>query len=207
MFYFLLLAALANNNPAIIINEIAWMGNESSYANEWIELKNNTDEEINLGGWIIEAEDGAPKINIAGEIPAYGFYLLERSKNYTGALENNGEILELRDKAGNLINKVDASSGWPDGDNDTKQTMEKTGLNWQTSQKPDGTPKAENGKPPITAPQSKPHLAAIGEPIAQATIEQTPMSPKSSPYIYLIASSLALFSGAVILLLKKKLFR
>ena len=38
-------------NPGdVVINEVMWAGAD----NEWIELYNNTDEEINLEGWSIE---------------------------------------------------------------------------------------------------------------------------------------------------------
>jgi PKD repeat protein len=53
--------------------------------------------------------------------------------------------LELKDGEGNLIDKVDASSGWLAGDNAVKQTMErKNDGSWQNSDAPGGTPKAEN---------------------------------------------------------------
>lgn len=91
------------------------------------------------------------------------FFLLERtdddtvpeiaaSQFYTGALKNSGEDLKLYDNSGNLIDEVNCSSGWFAGDNKTKQTMERINpltlgnspKNWQTSQNPGGTPKAEN---------------------------------------------------------------
>ena len=44
----------------------------------------------------------------------------EDRHNYTGAMGNGGEILELRDGANNLIDVVDA---WYAGDNTSKATM------------------------------------------------------------------------------------
>ena len=112
---------------------------------------------------MLKASDGTPTINLGGIIPANSFYLLERTndntipaipadKIYTGALGNSGEKLELYDNFGNLIDAVDSLSGWFAGDNSTKQTMERINpklsgsdaSNWQTSQNPGGTPKAEN---------------------------------------------------------------
>ena len=152
----------AANVSDAVINEIAWMGTEVSYNDEWIELRNNTGQEINLDGWVLKAADGTPKIKLTGNVPVNGFYLLERSNNYTGALENGGEILELYNNLGNLIDRVDASSGWPAGDNTTKQTMEKTDFGWQTSQNPGGTPGTENSSPSVQK------VAEDGPPPAEA---------------------------------------
>lgn len=153
--------AYADNGPkteTIIINEIAWMGNQVSYTNEWIELYNTTHLPINLEGWTLKAIDGTPEIQLTGTIEANDFYLLERTDDntipnisanqiYSGALENEGEKLELYDNYGDLIDSIDRSSGWLAGDNETKQTMERISLeNWQNSQKPDGTPKAKNSE-------------------------------------------------------------
>lgn len=156
-------AALAANPLDVVINEIAWMGTINSANDEWIELYNNTENLINLDGWQLLTQDGTPKINLSGTIPANGFYLLERTddntvpaisadKIYTGALGNSGEALELYDNFGNLIDRVDNSSGWLAGDNKTKQTMERKNPqlegsnldNWQTSQNPGGTPRVQN---------------------------------------------------------------
>jgi parallel beta-helix repeat protein len=121
---------------SVVINEIAWMGTEADLNGEWIELYNNTDNMINLSGWTLQAEDGVPEIDLTGIIFGKYFYLLERTQDdtvsnilanqiYTGALGNEGEILELRDSQGNLIDKVDCSAGWFAGDNDQKITMER----------------------------------------------------------------------------------
>ena len=140
----------------VVINEIAWMGTEVSYNDEWIELRNKTNSSISLEGWVLKATDGTPEINLTGTMLAQGFYLLERTDDnsvpditadqiYTGALNNNGENLNLYDNLGNLIDAVNCQDGWSAGDNSTKQTMERKGVNnWQTSQNPGGTPKTEN---------------------------------------------------------------
>ncbi len=144
---------------SVIINEIAWMGTEVSYNDEWIELYNNTDNSINLEGWVLKAEDKTPKINLLGTVPNNGFYLLERTDDdtvpavaadliYKGALGNNGEYLKLYNNSGNLVDEVNCSDGWFAGDNSTKQTMERTDSGWQDSSEPGGTPAAENSSPP-----------------------------------------------------------
>ncbi|MEK9209379.1 MAG: lamin tail domain-containing protein [Patescibacteria group bacterium] len=149
---FVLLVFPALAKAGVVINEIAWMGNPESANNEWLELYNNGSEAVSLDDWTLSAQDGTPSINLAGNIPANGFFLLERTDDstladiaadliYTGALSNSGEILSLKDQNGSEIDKVDASSGWIAGDNATKQTMQRTANGWITAI---STPKASN---------------------------------------------------------------
>jgi len=147
----------ATGLPSVIINEVAWMGTIDSANNEWFELKNNTDQNINLEGWTLGTADGNPEIKLTGNIPANGFYLLERTDDstitnivadmiYKGALGNNGEDLWLYDSNNNLIDEVDCTEKWFAGDNTKKQTMEKTDSGWQTSENVGGTPKVQNSQ-------------------------------------------------------------
>lgn len=58
----------------VVINEISWMGTTTSSNDEWIELYNTSDNDINLDKWILKAEDKSPKIELSGKISAKGFY-------------------------------------------------------------------------------------------------------------------------------------
>jgi len=120
----------------VVINEVAWMGTKASFSDEWLELYNNTDREINLEGWTLKAEDESPKIILKGVVLAKGHFLLERTNDttisdikadqiYTGALEDGGEKLQLFDGQNNLIDLVDCSSAWFKDDKDNKITMER----------------------------------------------------------------------------------
>ena len=179
-----------------VINEIAWMGSTVLGNDEWIELYNNTENSINLDGWQLAAQDGTPKINLSGTIPANGFYLLERTnddtvpgisadKIYTGALGNNGENLKLYDNLNNIVDEVNCSEKWLAGDNAAKQTMERIspdslGLepdNWQTSQNPGGTPKSQNSIIVQIEPQPQ------DEP-PESIVEVKPQQPTQQPKIY-----------------------
>jgi len=164
---------------SVIINEIAWMGTNISYSDEWIELYNNTNSLINLDGWTLKAIDGTPEINISGIIQANGFFVLERTDDttlpniianqiYTGALGNKGEHLKLFDNQNNLIDEVNCTGSWFAGDNKTKQTMERTNSgNWQTSQEFNGTPGIKNSVkeelPIQSEPESQPELKPKSE--------------------------------------------
>lgn len=153
-FYFPVQAA----ESTVLINEIAWMGTAESANNEWVELINTGEAEVDLTGWILRATDGSPVINLAGKIPAGGYFLLERTDDdtlpavtanqiYVGSLSNTGEDLELVDAGGAVVDGVDATGedGWPAGDNITKATMERKGDGlWQTSAEAGGTPLAVN---------------------------------------------------------------
>lgn len=174
--------AQAADSLDITINEIAWMGTEVHYNDEWIELYNKTATAVNLNDWTLKAADGTPEIKLAGTVPAKGFYLLERTDDntvpnisadqiYIGPLENKGENLELYDNFGNLIDSVNCGSGWFAGDNETKQTMERMEIaNWHNSQSPGGTPKAKNS---IT-PESLPDELIEEEPQSLPQDEQKP---------------------------------
>lgn len=142
---------LATNPPDIVINEVAWMGTAASTYDEWIELYNTTDQDIDLTGWTLEAADGTPSITFPTPqgcsnliIPAKGFFLLERTNNdtisdipadciYTGALGNGGEALFLKDSAGNVIDTANGNGGaWPAGINPTDDPV-----NWGTMERID----------------------------------------------------------------------
>lgn len=96
----------------VVINEVAWMGTKANSTDEWIELYNNTDSDIDLTDWILEASDGSPKIEFTEEykdkvkrnkdknpiIKSKSYFLLERTDDnptsetgdwfFTGALNN-----------------------------------------------------------------------------------------------------------------------
>jgi len=132
------LVITAQKTPPVVINEVAWMGTAASWADEWIELRNNTREDIDLTGWTLSWAEGEILIHFGKEeddtkevrttiIPARGFYLLERTDDdviidieadliYTGALRNDGEVLILRDAEGNVIDTANGDGGgWPAG--------------------------------------------------------------------------------------------
>ncbi len=98
----------------IVINE--FVSDPADGEVEWIELYNTTEKEINLDGWTIEEGSGA-KTNLTGIIAASGdgkFMVIEKPK---GNLNNNGDIIILRDASGKLIDQV-AYGNWNDGNAD-----------------------------------------------------------------------------------------
>ncbi|MCX6739359.1 MAG: lamin tail domain-containing protein [Candidatus Parcubacteria bacterium] len=130
------------------INEIAWMGTTKSSTDEWIELYNDGDTLVDVTNWTISISTK----KLTGNIPAKGYYLLERTDDttvpailadfiYTGEMNNNGIRLILKNSVGAEMDSVDATSGWQKGDSVTKETMQWNGSVWITAL---ATPKAEN---------------------------------------------------------------
>ncbi len=120
----------------VCINEIAWMGTEASSSDEWIELYNNTNNDIDLTNYKLVAADGSPEITLSDTIKANSYFLLERSDEttiadidcdfiYTGSLGNTGENLILKDSTDTVIDQVDCSNGWFAGDNSNRISMER----------------------------------------------------------------------------------
>ncbi|MDD5013129.1 MAG: lamin tail domain-containing protein [Candidatus Pacebacteria bacterium] len=151
----------------VVVNEVAWMGTELSSSDEWIELKNVSEEEVNMNGWQLLDKDNQIKIifDSADIIPANGLYLLERTddssvpniqanKIYSGALSDGDETLRLFNSNCQLIDEVVAQTSWFAGDKDLKKTMERDSVNWHTYSLLNidnvsglwGTPKKENSE-------------------------------------------------------------
>lgn len=187
---FCLFFSVSSAAAVVIINEIAWMGTTASANHEWLELYNQTGAEIILDGWTLLAADGTPSVNLVGRIGAGGYFLLERTSDdtapavaadliYTGALGNTGEILVLRDAQGNVMDQVEASAGWPAGDNNTKQTMSRApDSSWQTSADAGGTPKTANMIARLEQPDEENDPAETG---GSAEENQPPASSSPAP--------------------------
>jgi len=145
---------------SLIINEVAWMGTTESSANEWIELKNISNVTVTLAGWQIVNKNGkiAARLSNADQktLGAGKFMLLERTDDdtvpevtadliYAGTLANSNEGIRLFGPGCILADEMLAAPDWPAGDNNTKNTAERSsGFVWRTSALPGGTPKREN---------------------------------------------------------------
>ncbi len=119
--------------PTVVINEMLWMGSSGSTADEWIELRNLTDQSIDLSGWRLTKMSGgveAPMMTIpAGQsIPANGFYLVSNyadtaansvlavTPNFVTtdvALSNSALQISLYDAGSVLVDRVDDGAGNP----------------------------------------------------------------------------------------------
>jgi hypothetical protein len=174
----------------VVISEVAWMGTQASANDEWIELYNNTSQDISLAWWRLEAADGTPSIVLSGTIPAHGFFLLERTDDntvsdivadqiYTGTLSNSGESLILKDPAGNVIDTANGDGGpWPAGNDSDRTTMERVDLlapdsdaNWATNNGVSRNGLDAQGNPINGTPKAhKPPYVTITSPTTAAPV-------------------------------------
>ena len=162
----------------VVINELAWMGTTNNALDEWIELKNNAPEAIDITGWTLNSNDGTPSITLSGSIPGNGYFLLERTDDssvpeitadqiYTGSMENGGELMELRD-SGNQ--RIDVAAGWFSGTNETKATMERV------------NPSRDGDSPNSWATAIASYSGGLGTPAAQnSTYDSGPVAQCNYP--------------------------
>jgi hypothetical protein len=99
------------------------------------------------------------------------------AKIYSGDLVNTGDTLALMDPQCDVSDYLEASGGWPGGNNTTKQTLERgaDGIGWHTSTQPGGTPGAENSAEPAAT------TTASTPPVQMLTPMPTPTSQSVAP--------------------------
>jgi PKD repeat protein len=124
--------ALADG-PSVVINELMWMGSSLSSADEWLELRNLTEQSIDLAGWsLTKRSSGADvpmvQLPIGTVLPAGGFLVVS---NYAStstssalavvpdiistdvALSNTGLRIQLLDASGQVVDAADDGIGNP----------------------------------------------------------------------------------------------
>lgn len=101
----------------VLINEIFWQDNQ------WLELKNITDKEIDLNNWSLSWQGYQLTFNENDKIAPGGFFLLEYNESdiipalradkiFTAPLGSFGEKIILKDNAGAFVDQADFSNGW-----------------------------------------------------------------------------------------------
>ncbi|PIR76195.1 MAG: hypothetical protein COU32_03505 [Candidatus Magasanikbacteria bacterium CG10_big_fil_rev_8_21_14_0_10_42_10] len=141
---------------SVIVNEIAWGGTAASptYSRdcpkqEWMELKNTTDTDIDLSGWhmLFTSPTGATSsLVLSGSIPSGGYQLLARQDRGQNALagipidtvyqdidmDNEGMSIILQNDIGRTIDELSFLNGWPAGS--IGRSMERMENSWKTSE-------------------------------------------------------------------------
>ncbi|MFA6511727.1 MAG: lamin tail domain-containing protein [Patescibacteria group bacterium] len=116
----------------VIINELLWMGSPASAQDEWIELLNTTDSDIDLSGWRITKLSNdveTEMLVLPGKtIPAHGFFLIANYANGDAnsalmvepdvvdpavSLVNSKLLLHLYDAGGAVVDVADEGIGIP----------------------------------------------------------------------------------------------
>ncbi|HUM26565.1 MAG TPA: lamin tail domain-containing protein [Anaerolineales bacterium] len=182
---------------AVVISEVAWAGTSASSTAEWLELYNPGTVEIDITGW--KLKDGSGEVLLSGKIAPGAFFILADNSGVFSAgsepvtvnqidsglgLTNDGEILQLVDLLGNVIDTANKDGGsWPAGDSDVFASMERIVTEvdgdtaWYTNQGVErygydannnpiwGTPGKANSTPP--AATATPTATATATPITQ----------------------------------------
>ncbi len=185
-------AATAYPPLSVLIDELAWAGTLASASDEWIELYNNTPGPIDLSGWHL-TDGGDVNVTLTGVLPAFSFFLLERTDDltvsdiaadqiYTGGLNNAGESLRLLDPTGGLIDSANSDGGpWPAGEAGTRASMERLGGDdrsgdWVTFSGVGGVGHDADGSPIAGTPRTTNSVFAA---TATPTAPPTPVAPLS----------------------------
>ncbi len=94
-------------NP-VSINEVALFGTNSSRDDQWVELYNKSDKDVDLTGWKLVSDSGT--IELEGTILAKGYFLLERNDtNFTETLGTSS--LNLINENSRFIDQIYAPQG------------------------------------------------------------------------------------------------
>ncbi|MDD4409465.1 MAG: lamin tail domain-containing protein [Candidatus Pacebacteria bacterium] len=78
----------------VIINELFVNPSGDPTGNEWYELLNTTDSDINLSGWTIDRTVTSDSIALSGTLPAHG--ILVFTKTTGSAANNGGDIVQVK---------------------------------------------------------------------------------------------------------------
>ncbi|MFA5048025.1 MAG: lamin tail domain-containing protein [Patescibacteria group bacterium] len=120
-------------NPGdILINEFfSWVPTTS--VKEWVELYNATSSDIDLSGWTLT--DNSSTSSLSGLITATGTDRFRVFEFNSGRLNNDGDIITIKNSTGQVINRV-AYGAWDDGNkSDNAPTP---GENYSTARTTDG---------------------------------------------------------------------
>ncbi|MFP4588754.1 MAG: lamin tail domain-containing protein [Candidatus Bipolaricaulota bacterium] len=171
--------ALGEKEDSIRITEIAWSGTQADSEDQWMELTNYSDSEVDLSGWELSWGEGYEEVKVPlGEEDVGTFevkdhilepgkaYLLELKDDetvatheadviYEGFLFKSGEKIVLKDDSGTEVDVVDASDGWPAGTDAEGEppnaSMELRDGDWVTCEEP-GEHEDADGNPIYGSP-------------------------------------------------------
>lgn len=114
-------SGLTVNPGDVVINELMWMGSSVSSADEWLELRNMTDHDINLSGFKLTKLSGGIEVEMAisfagKSIPAHGYFLIGNSNSYAAGDSQLNVTPDIWDSSLDLSDdNLQISLYWNDG--------------------------------------------------------------------------------------------
>jgi len=185
----------------IIFNEILPSPEGPDAEEEWIELYNQNDFDVDLSGWTIKDTAGSAKTyTLNAKIPANGYLVLLRPETKI-TLNNTGDGLNLINPNKKVIDSVDFGKAF------LNQSYSKTSYIWAwNSNLTPGEKNIISVKEASSAVKTKEEeLPKIGSRAAEP-IDINLSTQKHKPPVWLIALVVAIFSGISILIVKNSLF-
>lgn len=82
----------------VVINEIQWMGTNISPNDQWIELRNMTDQPVDITGWQLTMQTSVGEspmytVSTSASIPANGYFLISQFDETNSALKNPPDLI------------------------------------------------------------------------------------------------------------------
>jgi len=212
-FSFLFLLAFVSTVQAVIpldvvINEILPAPVGSDIEEEWIEISNPNDFEVDISSWQIKDTVGKTKIYIfpkETKVSAKGFLVLKRPITKI-TLNNDGDGVKLTGPDGKIVDEISYQKA------EEGKSFAKTESGWVWIETltpgapniipgPISEPKKENTAPPEVKESPEKELAAVGEQIPK----NEPIIEEKSHFPLPIALIIAALSGLIILILRRKI--
>ena len=191
-------------SSGIVINEILPSPTGPDTEEEWIEIFNQNNFEVNLSDWQITDAVGKTNIYIftKGTTIAPKSFLVFSRPTTKIILNNDGDGLNLLQPDGKIVDKVSYEKT-PRG-----ESYNRTESGWVLSTTL--TPGSANIVPAAKVPQFEPKQEKKSSEVKPpkieglATVGERTPGENSNLLVLLIAFIIAVFSGAIILILKKK---
>jgi len=192
----------------IVLNEILPSPEGPDETDEWAEISNRNNFEVDISGWKIKDSVGKSTTYIFSKgtnIPSHGLLTLSRQTTRI-TLNNDGDEMFLLKPDGKIADSVSYGKA-PIGQSYNKT---ESGWAWSDILTPGMDNKISEAKPPQVSPLQgslRSSLLAGKEKENQVKEERASAGRQFSEKfpVFLSASILAIFSGAIILLLKMKL--
>lgn len=125
--------AVHADSQTVVINELMWMGSSVSSADEWLELRNTTDQTVDVSNWTLTKRSSGAEVlmltvPVGKTIPPGGIFVISNYANSSGsttlevvpnlvstdvALSNSALQIKLYDAGQKLIDVADDGVGNP----------------------------------------------------------------------------------------------